>query len=109
MPPGKPLELCVGPFAVVVLLKACTGVVTNLNGNTDWPVEAGAEMVTEEAGDTAMMAEVVVMGAVLEVVRFTAGCRPPTVGAAFSFTPFVQLNLKTPGELTVLLLVAVFK
>jgi hypothetical protein len=73
MPPGKPLELCVGPFAVLVLLQACAVVVPNLNGNTDWLVETGVEMVTEEVEDTAMMAEVVVMGAVLEVMRFTVG------------------------------------
>jgi hypothetical protein len=73
MPPGKPLELCVGPFAILVLLKACTGVVPNLNGNTDWLVEAGVEMVTEMVEVTAVMVVVVVMGAVLEVVRFTAG------------------------------------
>jgi hypothetical protein len=73
MPPGKPLVLCVAPLAVLVLLKVCTGVVPNFNGDTNWLVEAGTEMVTEELVHMAVMAEVVVVGAVLEVVRIPVG------------------------------------
>lgn len=91
MPSGKPFELCVGP---------------NLNGGTDWFVEKGDETVTEDAEDVAVTAEVAVVGA----VGFTADCKPPTVGDAFSFTSFAKSNLKPPTELAVLLLlVAVFK
>jgi hypothetical protein len=97
---------------MLVLLKAGTGVVPNFNGDPDWLVKAGAEMVTEEAvvEVVVVVVVVVVLGTALEAIGFTVGCNPATVGHAFSFTPFEKSNLKPPTELAVLLLlVAAFK
>jgi hypothetical protein len=73
-------------------------------------VEAGAETVMDVVVDMEVMAEVVVVGTVLEqVTRFMVGWKPPTVdGVGFSFIPFVKSNLKPPTELVALLLVVRF-
>lgn len=114
MPPEKPPILCVSPLAVLVPLKLNTGVETvvpNLSGNSsDWLVEAGVEMVKDVVvvEDVEVMAEAVVLGAVLDVTGLTVGWKPVVDVISFSFIPFVKSNLKPPTELVAVLLVVAF-
>lgn len=102
MPPGKPPEL--GPFTVFVLLKVNTGGVLKF-GDADLLVEAGVEVLTAAVVDMDVTAEVATLASVLQAAIFTAGLKPPTVEAAFTFMSFEKSNLKPPGEVVVVLLV----
>jgi hypothetical protein len=96
-------------LAVLVPLKLNIGVETgvpNLSGDSDWLVE-GAEMVTEVVVGMEVMAEVVVMGAVVDAIRFTVW-KTVVDATSFSFFPFVKSNLKPPTELVAMLLLVAF-
>jgi len=54
-----------------------------------------------------VMAEVVVMGAVVDAIRFTVW-KTVVDATSFSFFPFVKSNLKPPTELVAMLLLVAF-